>query len=241
MSYEAVRWALYDAPMLLTSAGRPDVAARLVLIARAERADKHGKNTYAGPTDLIKTTGYDERTIQRADRRLEEAGLLVRDGLSHLGTVKWRLDMAQSESDAGRLSAEARVERRRKADAERQQRRRERLRDIDGDVSIKVAVTDAETVTSRISNPDVTAFNDVMSRTQRPPNHQVKPPVEPPGLTTPGGAPPPDPRRPHSPSARGTGEQNPLTCPLTPAQDQQRNSLPRADATVYDYFTGEAM
>ncbi len=45
---------------------------------------------------------------------------------------------------------------------------------------------------------------------------------------TTGGAPPPDPRRPHSPSAPGTDEQNSLTCPLTPAQDQQLNSLPHA-------------
>lgn len=251
MSYEAVRWALYDAPMLVTSAGKPDTAARFVLIARAERADKGGRNTYAGTADLIRSTGFDERTIERAERRLERAGLLIRAGISHLGTVLWHLDMSQKQADGNQSLADARIEKRRKSDAARQQRMRERRKgeSIEGDVSTKIRVTHSESVTSRTQNPDVTDLNDVTSRTQRPPNHQGQPPVEPPGGTATGGAPPPDPWRPHSPSARGTDEQNPLTCPLTPAQDQQRNSLPHARppsaveqvAPLIDFFTREAM
>lgn len=59
-----------------------------------------------------------------------------------------------------------------------------------------------------------------------------------------GGAPPPDPRRPPSASLRGTDQQNSLTDPLTPAQDQQSESLPHAsarDGVVIDYFTREAI
>lgn len=47
---------------------------------------------------------------------------------------------------------------------------------------------------------------------------------------TTGGAPPPDPRRPQSPSAPGTDEQKSPTGPPTPAQDQQGESLPHASA-----------
>jgi hypothetical protein len=181
MSYEAVRWALYDAPMLVTSAGKPDTAARFVLLARAERADKTGRNTYAGTADLIRSTGFDERTIERAERRLERAGLLIRAGISHLGTVLWHLDMSQKQADGNQSLADARIEKRRKADAARQQRMRERRKGdgIESDVSTKIRVTDAESVTSRTQNPDVTDLNAVTSRTQRPPNHQGQPPVEP--------------------------------------------------------------
>jgi hypothetical protein len=64
-----------------------------------------------------------------------------------------------------------------------------------------------------------------------------------------GGAPPPGPRRPHSPSARGTDEQKSPSEPLTPAQDQQGDSLPHARGappgehlgTIVDFFTREAM
>lgn len=242
MSYEAVRWAMYDAPMLLTDAGRPDTAARLVLIVRAERADKAGRNTYAGTADIVRSTGYDERTVERAERRLERAGLLVRAGTSHLGTVLWHLDMSQKRAEGNKAFAEARAEHRRKVDAERQRRLRERRKaesgpsetasPIEGDVSTKIRVTDAPSVTSRTQNPDVTDADSVMSRTQRPPNHQEKPPVEPPGGTTPGGTLPPDPLRHPSPSARGTDSYGSLAVVLTPAQDQQGDPLPHAREDV---------
>jgi hypothetical protein len=258
MSYEAVRWALYDAPMLLTAAGKPDTAARFVLLARAERADKHGRNTYAGPADLMRTTGYDERTIQRADRRLEDAGLLVREGFSHVGTVRWRVDMSLKQP-AVEPVVDARIEKRRKADAARQQRLRERRKaessapesgqPIEPDVSNKVTVTHSESVTSRISNPDVTdSVSGCHGRSA--PQTTLRTTHRTALGTAPGGAPPPDPRRPHSPSAPGTGEQKSPNGPLTPAQDQQSESLPHANArgpdagqagSVVDFFTREAM
>lgn len=238
MSYEAVRWAMYDAPMLLTAAGKPDTVARFVLIARAERADKHGRNTYAGPADLIQSTGYDERTIQRADRRLEEAGLLVRDGYSHVNTVRWRLDMARKRA-ADDPIAVARLERRREADKARQQRLRDRrksgdltaeiVESIEPDVSSKTRVTDSECVTSRISNPDVT--DSVSGRHGRnAPQTTLRTTLRTTQGTAPGGTLPPDPLRRPPPPASANEPQRSLTEPLTPTQDQQGESLPRARA-----------
>lgn len=65
-----------------------------------------------------------------------------------------------------------------------------------------------------------------------------------------GGAPPPDPSRRPPPSASATDENKSPYEPLTPAQDQQRNSLPRTRAPsepepvvgqLYDFLTREAM
>lgn len=77
-----------------------------------------------------------------------------------------------------------------------------------------------------------------------PPKEQRSPPT--------GGAPPPDPRRPEPPTASGSRlyVDRSISEPLTPAQDQQRNSLPHArapapgevgDGLVFDFFTREAM
>lgn len=73
-----------------------------------------------------------------------------------------------------------------------------------------------------------------------PPKDKRSPPT--------GGAPPPDPRRRPPPPASATDERESPCDPLTPAQDQQRNSLPRAGpaappgqrvAPVVDFFTRE--
>jgi hypothetical protein len=234
MSYEAVRWALYDAPMLRTPSGEPDTTARLVLVARAERADKKGRDTYAGPADVAAATGYDERTVKRADRRLEKAGLMIRDGYSRHGTTRWHLDMDQTQSDAEPSPVDERTERQRKANAERQRRFQERRRaaagagqSIEGDVSTKIGITLSNAVSNGVQDRDVTPFNAVTNGLGAPQTTH-EPPRGTTTETTPGGAPPPDPRRPHSPSAPGTDEQNSLSDALTPAQDQQRNSLPHA-------------
>jgi hypothetical protein len=267
MSHQAIKWALYQAPMLLTPAGLPDVTARFVLVARAERADERGRNSYAGPADLTRATGYDERTVERADRRLEKAGLLVRAGFSHLGTVRWHLDMSQRRADGDPDLVDARVERRRKADAARQQRQRDRRRagsvtdaesvtsgtqnpgHIEGDVSTSEGVTDAESVSHGFQMRDVTdAESKRHGRSAPQTTHYLNhPSMNHPG-TAPGGTRPQTPRPP-SPSAPATDERDPLSEPLTPAQDQQGESLPRtrADQTapghlapVFDIRTGEA-
>ncbi len=194
-----MKWALYDAPMLLTNAGLPDTTARFVLVAHCERADKHGKGSYPGPAALIAATGYDERTIDRAERRLQAAGLLIPRGISHLNTARWDVDMSK-RAGGEQNQAETRVARRRAQDAARQKSRRERLKKsqddansatigIDGSAHTGPIVTDSASVTPPAPDPHgidsdastVGAVTDSasgchglcvrMSRTQRPPNH----------------------------------------------------------------------
>lgn len=119
MSYQAVQWALDEAPMLRTPKGLPDTTARGVLVARAERADEFGRDSHASIVDVIWRTGYDARTIQRAQERLEAAGLLIPDGTTRFGTTRWNLDMSQRRDPAEREQLEAEIEKRRTAEAAR--------------------------------------------------------------------------------------------------------------------------
>lgn len=249
MSYEAVRWALYDAPMLVMTSGKPDIAARMVLIVRAERAGKDGRGTYAGHPDIVQATGYDVRTIQRAERRLEEAGLMVRRGMSHLGTPRWDLDLS-IKADRESFAAE-RIDRRRKMTAERVRRHRaqqkseseapESADSIETDVSIDEPVTTPTALRNAVQERYVTPFNDgcngthATQTTNEPP---VEPPVEPPlgarRPQTPGDPPP---------FGRGTEMNGSLAVALTPAQDQQGESLPhaRARAPVVEIRPGASL
>ncbi|SCF19565.1 hypothetical protein GA0074695_4231 [Micromonospora viridifaciens] len=124
MSYQAVQWALDDAPMLRTKSGKPDTTARAVLVARAERADEFGRDSHAAIEDVIWRTGYDERTIQRAEDRLEAAGLLVRDGTTQFGTTRWNLAMSQKRDPAERAEIETAIEKRKSDNAARERARR---------------------------------------------------------------------------------------------------------------------
>lgn len=119
MSYQAVQWALDLAPMLRTAAGKPDTTARAVLVARAERADEDGRNSHAAIADVVWRTGYDERTVQRAEDRLEAAGLLVRDGVTRAGTTRWNLNMALLRDESERAEIEAAIESRKASEAAR--------------------------------------------------------------------------------------------------------------------------
>jgi len=238
MSFKAVQWAMYDAPILRTPAGEPDIAARFVLIVRAERADDLGRDTYAGPDDVARATGYDERTVRRADRRLEKAGLLIRDGLSRYGTVRWHLDMKQRQSGEEPSPVDDRAERQRKANAARQQRFRDRQRAaaeaaqrIEPDVSNKIDVTPFKAVTNGIQERYVTAFKGVSNGLDAPQTTHEPPRGTTQG-TTPGGAPPPDPRRRPPPPASATEQRKSPCDPLTPAQDHQGESLPHASARL---------
>jgi hypothetical protein len=239
MSHKAVRWAMYDAPMLLTSAGEPDITARFVLVVRAERADDNGRDTYAGPSDVARATGYDERTVRRADRRLEQAGLLIRDGKSRHGTVRWHLAMKAVKAEGEPSPLDDRAARQKKANADRQQRYRDRLKaaanppqepqPIEGDVSIGPGVTAFKSVSNGLEERYVTAFKGVSNGLSAPQTTLRTTQVNHPG-TTPGGAPPPDPRRPDPPTASGDrtesgSSRNPV--PMQP-RDEHRYPLPRA-------------
>lgn len=80
MSHQAVKWAMDDAPMLITAKGKPDTTARHVLQVLAEWAHADGTHSYPSKLKIQYRTGYDEGTVRKALRRLEAAGLIVRTG-----------------------------------------------------------------------------------------------------------------------------------------------------------------
>jgi hypothetical protein len=212
--------------MLRTEAGKPDAIARFVLVAHAERADKEGRDSHPGPAALIEATGLDERTIDRAEKRLEAAGLIKRDGVSRVGTTRWNLNLSMERGDDGVYSPRSRIERRRLADAERQRRRRERLQ-TGLAASEERPVTDGESVMSRTLNPDVT---DSASgcHGRNAPQTTLRTTLEPSVGTTPGGTLPPDPLRPQDlPSSDlGFDSENSIS--------SQAGQPPRPDTATHD-------
>lgn len=192
MSVEAVKWALYEAPMLLTPAGRPDTTARSILVVFAEHADQDGRKAFPGPGRVKFATGFDVRTVERAVRRLEKGKLLERDGITSGGAVIWRVNMnlERPPSDWEEIEDEAAAER--EAGAARVRRHREARAN-------GLPVTDAECVTSSPVTHSASVRNALQVRYV---THSVpgEPPVEPPGTTT-GGTLPPDPLRTDSPQA----------------------------------------
>lgn len=155
MSHEAVSWAMDEAPMLMTAAGKPDATARWVLTAVAERADKNGRNAHPSIADIRYRTGHDRSTIQRALRRLEKAGLLVRDG-SVNGRNRWRLAMELCRPASDRDEIEADEEAQRDAVAARVRRHRAKH------VTASECVT--ETASESVTEPDVTHSTPVTER-----------------------------------------------------------------------------
>ncbi|MEV4122905.1 hypothetical protein [Micromonospora sp. NPDC049645] len=93
MSYQAVSWALNRAPMLMTDKGHPDTTCRFVLCVLAERAKEDG--TDARPSILLISyeTGFDERTVKNALRRLKSGALIAADGKDRNGVTRWKLSM----------------------------------------------------------------------------------------------------------------------------------------------------
>lgn len=141
-----------DAPMLSTPAGKPDATARWVLAAVAERADKHGHNAHPSIADIRYRTGLDRSTVQRALRRLEAAGLLMRDG-SVGGRTRWRLAMDLRRPASDWAAVEDEDESDRKAAAERV--RRHRAKAVTGAAPV------TETGTAPATEPDVTGVECV--------------------------------------------------------------------------------
>ena len=200
VSYQAVRWALYDAPHLYTDTGLPDTTARSVLVVLAEHADEHGTNAHPSPLRIRFATGYDVRTIQRALDRLEAGQLIAADGVVYSGTPRWKLSMSLTRPEGEWEGLQAEADQIRREESAKRRARRDRQASIADE-----AVRDAE---SRMSGTEDAGLRDAESRmsgTQRHPNHQEEPPLEPPLRTTPGGRPAPRPprtRRPFGPSDR---------------------------------------
>jgi pyocin large subunit-like protein len=132
MSHEAVDWALHRAPMPVTETGRPDSTARFVLVDLADHANAKAL-TWPGIVHLRHATGFDERTVQRALRRLEAAGLIRRDGKHRSGATRWKLDLTRERpaSELAELEAEAEETKRRES-AKRKARRHAQAAPVSG-------------------------------------------------------------------------------------------------------------
>ncbi|GAA0289247.1 hypothetical protein PV735_05495 [Streptomyces turgidiscabies] len=150
MSTEAVSWAMDDAPMLRTEKDRPDSTARHVLQVLAEHARPDGSNSHPSNVRIQYRTGYDERTVQRALRRLEAGRLIKRQGTVN-GRPKWKLQMHLKRPEFDWAELEAEAEDAKKQAAERQRRARQKR----VTQSESVTVTDGESVTVTHSD-DVT-------------------------------------------------------------------------------------
>lgn len=138
--------------MLRTDKGRPDSTARHVLQVLAEHARPDGSNAHPSHLRIQYRTGYDERTIQRALRRLEAGGLIKSTG-SVNGRRRWKLQLHLRRPAFDWAELEAEAEDAKKQAAERQ--RKARAKRVTPPES--VTVTDGESVTE----PDVTHSDDV--------------------------------------------------------------------------------
>lgn len=245
ISVEAVRWALYLAPWLFTDKGHPDTTAHAVLVVLAEHADPAGRDVRPAPLRIRFATGFDVRTIDRALKRLDAAGLIEKDGRHYSGTQRWRLAMneVRPASMWDDLVAEDEKARQVESDARQNRRRKEKARlsgaQSAGHIEIRGSmagpVRDAECRTPGSSAPD--AWPQSAGRRDFKPGSRDAAPPEPPEPslnhplnhpgTTPGGTLPPDPLRPPSPSAPGNEQGSSPSQPLTQTQDQQGESLPR--------------
>ncbi len=236
-----MKWALYSAPMLTTAAGKPDSTSRQVLVVLAEHADDQGKGAYPSPVRISHATGLDDRTVERAVRRLELGGLISRDGFGRNGCIRWKLTMSLARPASDLEDLEAAADSRRADAARRQARRRSRIAvDVSRTQSALQptdqpasecddggCVTHSECVMSRTLSADVTH--------SAPP----EPPVEPPGNHQSGGTLPPDPLRPQAPTTSGLGneQRNSINKGETkPPQNRTTTSAARGNAAVS--FTG---
>jgi len=177
LSTEAYEWALDHAPMLRTEKGKPDTTARHVLQVLAEHARPDGSNSHPSVLRVQYRTGYDRTTVQRALRRLEKGGLIVRAG-SVDGRTRWTLSVSLRRPESDWSDLEREEEDFRSAAAER--KRRSRSKGVTHSESVTVTdgngvtVTDAESVTADVtdSTPSRHALKVRPSRTERRPNPQ---------------------------------------------------------------------
>lgn len=220
MSVEATDWARHKAPMIRTDAGKPDSTSRAILAELAEHADKFGAECFPSVLHMQWATGYDERTIQRALARLK-AGLLISPvGLTREGCVKWQLHMGKERPDSDMETLLKAAEEKAQQNARYQAKHRKKVKGvdasgtetplpIDGDVSTSGDVRDSASLSKELSVPTSGILRPNV-RDAAPPepsvNHQENHQI-----TITGGAPPPDPRRPESPSAPRNEHENSIS------------------------------
>lgn len=127
MSGEVVTWALYQAPMLVTDAGKPDSTSRFVLAVLADAAHRDGTESFPGVERIQFATGFNKRVIQRALDKLHKAGLIVEDGTRY-GQKQWKLAIALRRPDSDKAELAAAQEERRRAETKYRQEYRAGVR-----------------------------------------------------------------------------------------------------------------
>lgn len=68
---------------------------KFVLLALADHADHEGNGIYPAVDTIAQKTGYSRREVQRAQRELQRAGLLIPDGTGIKGTNRWRIPIGE--------------------------------------------------------------------------------------------------------------------------------------------------
>lgn len=199
MSIEAVKWALYEAPMLLTEKSKPDTSARQVLVVLAEHADKDGRNARPSVLRIKFATGLDMRTIQRALARLQKGNLIRASGKKRFGCTNWALDIEARRPDSEWTELQAEHELAKEHETKLRQDRRRR---VSGTQSAGQQQEDDGV--SGTQNPGHPGRSVPASGTEDPGVRDAVPPEpprnrqEPPPGTTTGGTLPPDPLRPQA-------------------------------------------
>lgn len=77
-----------------------DPAEKFVLLAYADHADHQGGSIYPAVATIAQKTGYDERSVRRIAHRLVESGRLIPNGKGAKGTIRYRIDLTQSQPNS---------------------------------------------------------------------------------------------------------------------------------------------
>lgn len=227
MSYQAVKWALGESPMLLTDKGKNDASARAVLCSLAEHANEYGANSHPSVLRIQFETGYDERTVQRALDRLVLAKLIEQTGVTFSGTIVWKLDMSRVRPVDEWELMKARAEEKKASEAARVKAYRDRKASPES-----ASGDESRTDTESVRTDSLTVRTDFKSvRTDGTPpeplrNHQENHQGEPPTGERP-------PRTPPNRGASGATDRQPGSSQSDQDQPLQehRNSRPRARET----------
>lgn len=211
--------------MLLTSRGKPDTTARHVLQALAEHAHKDGTGAYPSVLRIQYRTGYDERTVQRALRRLEDGKLIAAEGAVN-GRTKWRLSLRlrRPASDWEELEADAEADRAAAAERKRRSRAKRVTHSDDVTVTHSECVTDADVTHSESGRHELQMRDVTHSASGR---HALNAPLttNQPSLQPPENQ-PPDGRRPTTGST-----DDPASGSAAPQDDDHHEAKLRASTT----------
>lgn len=98
MSYKLVHWALQQAPLLAAGRGG-GASARLNLIARCEEQRDTQDAHFLSVSDLMFRTGLTVGAVKASTKALEDAGILVRKGVTALGIPRYAINDKLARED----------------------------------------------------------------------------------------------------------------------------------------------